>query len=93
MLAGIKDRIEEYTLALTKIPSIVSSEGERNIAEFIHDKLFESQYFKENPDYLFYQHIENDKYQRKSVIALVRGTKGGYCSDTVVLLGHIDTAQ
>ncbi len=91
MLAGIKDRIEEYTLALTKIPSIVSSEGERNIAEFIHDKLFESQYFKENPDYLFYQHIENDKYQRKSVIALVRGTKGGYCSDTVVLLGHIDT--
>lgn len=91
MIEGIREKMEKYTMELVKIRSVVGSSGEREIAEYIYSRLSAIPYFRENPGGIYYHEIEGDPFGRKSVIALVRGRKGGFSRKTVVLLGHIDT--
>lgn len=80
----------ELTKELITIPSINGTEGERHVAEYIWDWFKALPYFKEHPQHLIIQELNNDPLHRINVMALVEGKKSN-CNDTVVLLGHCDT--
>jgi arginine utilization protein RocB len=90
MAKTLAKEIEELTLELVRIPSINSTTGEREIADFISAKLRELAYFKKHPNYVWEVNLKNDRYERKNVFAFVRGENGTH-PETVILHGHIDT--
>ncbi|KYO65364.1 M20/M25/M40 family metallo-hydrolase [Thermovenabulum gondwanense] len=75
---------------LTAQSSIVGTEGELEIAKIIYQELKGFDYFKKNPQNLRICDVRNDALRRKNVIAVVRGEKEK-TSDTVILIGHMDT--
>lgn len=87
--------IREEMIALTKkmveIPSINTTEGEKEIGIFLENYLREIPYFKEHPEYVIVQELEDDKLHRRNVFAVLRGEKDGAKADTLVFNGHTDT--
>ena len=80
----------DITKQLVGINSEVNTDGEREIAKYIHHLLKDHPYFHKNPGHLHLEQTVNDERERFNVMAYVRGTKTK--SDrTVVLMGHIDT--
>ncbi|WP_422444440.1 hypothetical protein [Thermoanaerobacterium sp. DL9XJH110] len=49
-MSGFGEKIKELALELTKIPSVVGSSGEVEIAHAIYRWLNRIEYFKQNPD-------------------------------------------
>ncbi|MCY7007279.1 M20/M25/M40 family metallo-hydrolase [Fusobacterium simiae] len=84
----ITKRIEEIAMELTRIFSVVDTNGEIEISNKVYEIMGNIPYFKENPNDLFFVHT-NDKLGRKSVVAILRGKK--VSKKTVVLIGHTDT--
>jgi arginine utilization protein RocB len=85
-----KEFILNLALQLTRIKSVVESEGEIEIARWIYDFFKTLDYYKEHPNYLLLSDLKGDVLNRKNVLALLKGQKGN-SRKTVVLIGHIDT--
>lgn len=85
----VSKRIEEITLQLTEQLSVVDTPGELNSIRKIHEIFGEMDYYKENPNDLFYVDL-NDELGRKSLIAILRGKKST-SKKAVILIGHTDT--
>jgi len=83
------ERIRKLTVELTEIPSIVGTKEEINVVKRIYDELASLKYFKEHPSNLKLIDVVDDKLNRKSVLAIVKGQKG-HSNKTVVLIGHTD---
>jgi arginine utilization protein RocB len=86
----ISQRIEEITIKLTNQLSVVETSGENNASQTVYDILSELDYYKNNPNDLKFVKVPNDKLERKSVLAILRGKKT-QSKKTVVLIGHTDT--
>lgn len=80
------EALKKILLKLVECPSLSGTEKEREMAEIIHKILLEIPYFTRNPEHLELIEIENDKYNRCFVSALLKG-KG---RNTVILLHHHD---
>jgi arginine utilization protein RocB len=81
--------IKNLALDLTRIPSVVGTDGEIQMAKKIYDNLSRLRYFKANPEKLKLVDLKNDSLGRKYVMAIIEAENK--TSDTVLLLGHIDT--
>lgn len=90
-LANRAERIEELAVDLTRQRSVTETVEEQLATEKVHHFFQQMTYFEENPDDLFFVPVPNDKWDRKSVIALLRGKKDPANNKTVVLIGHTDT--
>lgn len=85
----IAKRIEEVSLHLTSVLSVVDTEGEVEVSETIHRWFGQMDYYKQHPEDLFFVET-GDKLGRKSVVAVLRGKKAP-SKKTVVMIGHTDT--
>ena len=90
MYKDLSEKIKDLTLELTEIRSVVGTKEENNVSERIYEKFGEMNYFKSNPENLWYINTIDDPLNRKSVLAMVKGEKGD-SNKTVVLIGHTDT--
>lgn len=86
----IGERIKGLALELAKIPSVVGTRGEVDMAEYIYRTFSKMDYFKNNPTNLKIVDLKKDSIGRKYVLAFVEGKKRD-SSKTILLLGHIDT--
>ncbi len=86
----LKNRIEELAVELTRVRSVVETQGETQVGAKIYEILSQLDYFIDHPRYLFKVPVANDPLGRFSVIALVKGQQSA-SSDTVISLGHFDT--
>lgn len=84
-------RIEELAVDLTRQRSVTETIEEQLVTEKVHLFFQQMDYFKDNPEDLFFVPVPHDKWGRKSVIALLRGKKDPENNKTVVLIGHTDT--
>jgi arginine utilization protein RocB len=85
-----RDDVLFLTKQLVEIPSVVNSDGEREISQAIYTLVSSYPYFMEHPDAVIRQQTLNDDTERYNVIAYVKGSKTK-SNKTVVLFGHIDT--
>lgn len=85
-------REEMYLLAkkMVEIPSINTTEGERNIGLFIEEYVRSIPYFQKHPDQVIVQELKDDFLHRRSVFALLIGEKDDN-KDTIMMHGHTDT--
>lgn len=84
------ERIEEIAIALTSELSVVETIGELDSINKMHEIFSEMKYYKENPKDLRFVNLPNDKWNRKSLIAIMRGKKDN-SKKTVIMIGHTDT--
>ena len=84
------ERIEEIAIALTNELSVVETTGELDSVNKMHEIFSEMKYYKENPEDLKFVSLPNDKWNRKSLIAIMRGKKDN-SKKTVIMIGHTDT--
>ena len=84
------ERIEEIAIALTSELSVVETIGELDSVNKMHEIFSEMKYYKENPEDLRFINLPNDKWNRKSLIAIMRGKKDD-SKKTVIMIGHTDT--
>ncbi|MGN0427126.1 MAG: M20/M25/M40 family metallo-hydrolase [Agathobacter sp.] len=75
---------------MVRIPSINTTEGERNIGEYIEKFLREIPYFKKHPDQIIVRELKDDKYHRRNVLAILLGEKEPN-GKTLLFHGHTDT--
>lgn len=85
------EEIKALTIHLVEIASVNGTPGERTIGTFIEQYLHEMPYFQDHPDQVYTIPLADDPLGRRSVVALLRGTKGGGCPDTIICHGHTDT--
>lgn len=83
-------KIENLTLELASVRSVVGTREENNVSEKVYEKFMEMDYFKKNPEMVRYVDAIEDPLDRKSVLAMVKGEKGNN-NKTLVLIGHTDT--
>lgn len=83
-------RIEEITRELTSQISVLETPDEVLMAEKVYEVLSRLPYFQEHPQNLSFVPVKDDPWNRKSVMAIVRGEKKP-SPKTVVMIGHIDT--
>jgi arginine utilization protein RocB len=83
------ETIKNLALGLTRIPSVVGTVGEIQVAKKVYDNLSHLRYFKDNPEKLKLVDVQKDSLGRKYVMAIIEAENK--ISDTVLLLGHIDT--
>ena len=89
MYLNSHDEVERLTKEMVKIPSVVKTSGEEDVARYIYDYYNDIEYFKENKDHLVIQETIDDEIERYNTIAMVRGKKPS--NKTIILMGHIDT--
>lgn len=89
-MSNLKEKIKNLAIELTKIPSVVGTPGEIDIAEKIYEVFSKMDYFRNNPVNLRMYDLKQDPWRRKYVLAIIEGKKA-VSSKTVLLLGHIDT--
>lgn len=90
MKTEVTENIKKIALELTSVLSVVNTLGELDVSEKVFDILSNMKYFKNNPQNLCFIPVKDDKLNRKSVLAIVRGEKKP-SKKTVVLIGHTDT--
>ncbi len=86
----MRQEILELTKRMVEIPSINTTEGEREIGVFIETYLRELPYFKEHPELVSVQELKDDVLHRRNVFALLIGEKERK-ADTLLFHGHTDT--
>jgi len=84
------ETVKNLTKELVRIPSIVKTSGESDVARWIYNYYLGLEYFKQYPEQVVLQETINDEIERHNAIAMVRGTKGD-SNRTIVLMGHLDT--
>lgn len=84
------DRIEEITRDLASQFSVLETPNEVAMAEKVYRIFSQMPYFQAHPENLSYVPVKDDPWNRKSVMAIVRGEKKP-SPRTVVMIGHIDT--
>lgn len=87
---SLSKRIEELTIDLTNVRSVVGTTDEINVSKRVYDIFSKMEYYRENPELLELQDFNNDPIGRKNVVAVVKGKKGN-SKKTVVMIGHTDT--
>lgn len=90
MRDNISRKIEDLTLELTGIRSIVGTKEENDVVERIYEKFKQMSYFRSHPTRVKYVPVKDDPLGRKSVVAIVKG-EAGNSNKTLVLIGHTDT--
>lgn len=90
MNKNLSKKIENLTLELAEIPSVVGTKEENNVIEKIYGKFKDMDYFKKHPEMVKYIPVKDDPLGRKSVMAIVKGEKAN-SKKTVILIGHTDT--
>lgn len=90
MELNLRDRIEEIAVSLTRQRSVTETREEQLITEKVYHFFSDMPYYQERPEDLMYVPVEDDPWERKSVIAVLRGQKHP-SDETVVLIGHTDT--
>ncbi|VBB09822.1 peptidase m20 [Lucifera butyrica] len=89
------EKIKSIALELTRISSIVGTEGEVQAARAIYSYLAKLDYFQKNKDHLRWVPVPGDPGGRCTVLAYIEGGKRpareGEKARTVLCLGHIDT--
>jgi arginine utilization protein RocB len=88
-MKNYSETIKNLALDLTRIPSVVGTVGETHVANKVYDSLSRLRYFRHNPENLKLVDVKSDSLMRKYVIAIIESENK--VSDTVLLLGHIDT--
>ncbi|MGA8941889.1 MAG: M20/M25/M40 family metallo-hydrolase [Thermoactinomyces sp.] len=88
-----QEEVYQLTKKLVEHPSIVGTFGERDIAYLIYEFLKEIPYFMEHPDFLRMTPTRHDETERYNVLALVKGNQENSSSETVILMGHMDTVD
>ena len=83
-------RIEEITRDLASQFSVLETPNEVAMAEKVYRIFSQMPYFQAHPENLCYVPVKDDPWNRKSVMAMVRGEKKP-SPRTVVMIGHIDT--
>lgn len=86
----IAKRVEEIALDLASVLSVVDTAGEVAAAEKVYDIFSKMDYYKKNPDHLYYVNVEGDALKRKSVIAIMEGKKAK-SDKAIIMIGHIDS--
>jgi len=88
-MPDLGERIKGLSLELTKIASVVGTQGEVDAALYIYDHFKKLDYFVQNPGNLRIKDVKQDPLNRKYVMAFMEGNMAS--SGTVLILGHIDT--
>lgn len=83
------EEVYNLTKELVRIPSIVKTSGEADVAKYIYNYYSQLDYFKKNKEQLLLQETINDEIERYNTISLIKGK--GKSNKTVILMGHIDT--
>lgn len=81
--------VYELTKQLVQQPSVVKTEDEKKMADLLYEILSELPYFQTHPQHLQKMRTKRDDRERYNILALLRGEK--VTSETVILLGHMDT--
>ncbi len=85
-----RERIEEIAIMLTNELSVVETEGELASVSKMHEIFSNMSYYKNHPEDLSFIELPNDKWNRKSLMAIMRGKKDD-SKKTVIMVGHTDT--
>ena len=85
-----RERIEEIAIMLTNELSVVETEGELASVSKMHEIFSNMSYYKNHPEDLSFIELPNDKWNRKSIMAIMRGKKDD-SKKTVIMIGHTDT--
>ena len=85
-----RERIEEIAIMLTNELSVVETEGELDSVSKMHEIFSNMSYYKNHPEDLSFIELPNDKWNRKSLMAIMRGKKDD-SKKTVIMIGHTDT--
>lgn len=83
-------QILELSKKLVSIPSVVSTNGENDVATFIFEELSKLDYFISNPSHLKKVPVINDSFNRFNVVAIIKKQE---TSDTILGIGHFDTVD
>lgn len=86
----INESMINLTKKMVQIPSVNTTQGEREIGLFLEQYIRDIPYFKKHPDQVIAQNLKNDDLDRRSVFALLIGEKDNN-ADTIILHGHTDT--
>lgn len=86
----INESMINLTKKMVQIPSVNTTQGEREIGLFLEQYIRDIPYFKKHPDQVIAQNLKNDDLDRRSVFALLIGEKDDN-ADTIILHGHTDT--
>ncbi|OWZ84998.1 M20/M25/M40 family metallo-hydrolase [Natranaerobius trueperi] len=84
-----ENKLLKLLYRLVKVPSISSTENERDMAREIYNILSEIPYFKEHEDKLHIKDILGDNLNRQYVTGLIKGSG----NKTVILIHHHDVAD
>ena len=82
--------IKDLLIELVKIPSLSNTAQEKEIGDFILNKLSRLDYFKANPDNIFFKKIKNDPHQRGAIAALLNK---GESNKTIIFVNHYDVVD
>lgn len=83
-------RIEDIAIALTNQLSVAETSGELDSLYKMHEIFSKMNYYKSHPEDLRLIDVPNDKWNRKSLMAIMRGKKSD-SRKTVLMIGHTDT--
>ncbi len=90
MFSNLAKNIEELTIELTNIKSVVGTKSELDMTAKVYEKLSQLPYFKNNPDYLYKLNFIDDDLNRDSIVSMVKGEKDEN-NKTLILIAHTDT--
>lgn len=90
-ISQLKSRIEEIAVDLTRQRSVTETKEEQLITEKVHHFFSKMNYYKKHPEDLMIVPAAKDPWDRKSMIAILRGEKKPANNKTVILIGHTDT--
>ncbi|MGV3466388.1 MAG: M20/M25/M40 family metallo-hydrolase [Heyndrickxia sp.] len=85
-----REEILSITNELVAVESVVNTPGEREIANFLFNKIVSLPYFQGKPSFVLKSQTIEDDVERYNVLAFVKGTKKK-SNKTVILMGHLDT--
>ena len=82
--------LEKLLIQLVQVRSVVSSDGEHDIIDFIEDYVRDWGYFRARPEQIVRIPSGGDQLGRSSLLVCVSGRES---NNTVVMLGHTDTVE
>lgn len=83
-------RVEEIALDLASTLSVVDTAGEVDAADKVYNIFSKMEYYKNNPEHLYFVDVKGDALKRKSVVAILEGKKAK-SDKTILMIGHIDS--
>lgn len=86
----INEEMLQIAKEMVEIPSINTTEGEKEIGEYIEYFIRNIPYFQLHPEQVIVKELKNDELHRRNVLALLIGEKDD-TSSTLLFHGHTDT--